>query len=102
MIDLQQFQEDVWKNKLEKKFNTTNVYLELCLIQNELSEAFHAYRKKSPSVGEELADVVIYCLGLAEMLGVNLEEELTKKHEKNKKREYQTINGVLTRTKEAS
>lgn len=101
MLDLQQFQKNVWKNKLAKDFNTTDVYYELCLIQNELSEAFHAYRKKLPSVGEEIADVVIYCLGLAEMLGVNLEEELLKKHEKNQKREYQTINGVLTRTKEA-
>lgn len=100
MTDLQQLQKEVWKNKVAKGFNTTDVYRELCYMQTELAEVCHAYAKKLPDVGEEIADVVIYCLGLAEMLDVNLEEELLKKHEKNKKREYQIIDGVLTRTKE--
>ena len=101
MLDLQQFQKDVWQNKLAHDFNTTDVYKEFCYTFSELNEALDSYRKKLSAVGEELADVTIYLLGLAEMLGVNLEEELIKKHEKNKKREYRTINGVLTRTKEA-
>ena len=100
MIDLQKLQKEAWETKLAKKFNTTDVHLELCLIQDELTEVFRAYQKKLP-VGEEIADVVIYCLGLAEMLHVDLESEIVKKMERNKKREYQTIDGVLTRTKEA-
>ncbi|MCB9798884.1 hypothetical protein H6758_04115, partial [Candidatus Nomurabacteria bacterium] len=52
------------------------------------------------TLGEEIADVVIYLLGLSEIVGVNLEEELLKKVEKNKNREYKRIDGVLTRTKD--
>lgn len=44
---------------------------------------------------------MIYLLGMAEILGINLETELLKKVEKNEKREYQTIDGVYVRTKEA-
>jgi len=69
-------------------------------MQSELSEAFWVYRKKLPDLGEELADVGLYLLGLSEILGINLEEELIKKLEKNKKRTYVTINGVPTRIKQ--
>jgi len=55
---------------------------------------------KIPNVGEELADVAIYLLGLSEILGVDLENEIVKKVDKNEKREYQRRDGVITRTKE--
>jgi len=70
-------------------------------IHGELTEAFDAWRKKLPSLGEELADVVIYLLGLSEMLDINLEEEILRKIEKNKKREYKDIDGVMQRIKDA-
>jgi NTP pyrophosphatase (non-canonical NTP hydrolase) len=44
---------------------------------------------------------MIYLLGMAEILGIDLEKEILQKVEKNKKREYQTIDGVCVRTKEA-
>lgn len=100
MIDLQKLQKDIYQNKLNKGFNVTDIAMEFSLTHEELSEAFHAYRKKLPDIGEELADVTIYILGLSEILWVNLEEEILKKVEKNKHREYKTIDGVLTRIKE--
>ena len=39
-------QKEVWKNKLEKGFNTTNVEKEFCLLYGEVAEAYEAYRKK--------------------------------------------------------
>lgn len=99
MIDLQKLQKQVYQNKLDKKFNVTDIAMEFCLTHEELSEAYRAYYKKLPDVGEELADVVIYLLGLAELLNVNLENELLQKVEKNKKRVYKKINGVNTRIK---
>lgn len=65
-----------------------------------MSEAFHAYYKKLPDLGEELADVAIYPLGLSEMLGLDLEDEILKKVSKNKLREYKKIDGRLVRTKD--
>ena len=53
-------QKRIYENKLKKGFNTTNVELEFCFTNGELAEAFEAYRKNLPSVGEELADVAIY------------------------------------------
>jgi NTP pyrophosphatase (non-canonical NTP hydrolase) len=100
MIDLQQLQKEVFENKIAKGFNTTNVGLEFILAHEELSEAFRAYRKKLPDLGEELADVTIYLLGLAAILHVNLEQEIIKKVEKNRNRKYQKIDGVLKRTKD--
>ena len=97
MIDLPQLQKRVYANKLAKNFNVTDVYMEFCYAHGELSEAFEAYAKKKGNVGEELADVAIYLLGLAEILGVNLESEISAKIEMNEQRKYTNKDGVVTR-----
>lgn len=101
MIDLQKIQKELWDNKTKKGFNLDDVNLEFCLAFNELGEAFQAHRKKLPDIGEELADVMLYLLSLAKMLDIDLEKEVVNKLEKNIKREYQKINGVFVRTKDA-
>lgn len=101
MLDLQKTQREIYQNKLNKGFNVTDVNKEFCLIYGELAEAYEAWRKKQDSVGEEIADVIIYLLGLAEILGIDMEKELTEKIARNVKREYSIIDGVVTRTKEA-
>ncbi|MBT3816907.1 MAG: hypothetical protein HOG08_01010 [Candidatus Magasanikbacteria bacterium] len=97
MPNLQKIQKQIYQNKIDKGFNITDIPLQFCLTQGELAEAFEAYRKKLPSVGEELADVAIYLFGLSEILGVDLEEEILKKMEKNSKRVYEKVDGVLKR-----
>jgi NTP pyrophosphatase (non-canonical NTP hydrolase) len=94
MIDLKQLQKEIYQNKLNKGFNTTDICREICNIHGELSEAYGAYMKKKDDLGEELADVAIFLLGLAEILGINLEEEIINKVAKNEKREYSKLNGV--------
>lgn len=96
-MNLKKLQKTILNNKLKKGFNTTNIFLEFCLISEELSEACRAYYRKLPNLGEELADVVIYILGLAEILGIDLEVEIKKKVKKNEKRIYKKINGVNTK-----
>jgi len=47
-------------------------------------------------LGEELADVAIYLLSLAEMTGVDLQDQIEAKMVKNAARVYQRLpNGVL-------
>ena len=99
MIDLKSLQQRIWDNKVKKGFNTTEVNQEFLYAYEELSEAYGAYRKKLPDLGEEIADVAIYLLGISEMMGVDLEQEILKKVEKNEQREYKMINGVLTKAK---
>lgn len=101
MFNLKKLQKDIYENKLAKGFNTTDVNFEFGLTYGELAEAFNAYRKKLPDLGEELADVAIYLLGLASILKIDLEDEIVNKVEKNKKREYEKINEVNMRTKDA-
>ena len=97
MIDLKSLQKRVYQNKVNHGFNVTNIPLEFTLTYGELSEAFEAWRKKSDDVGEELADVMIYLMGLAEILGVDLEVELLRKMEINEQRKYVREEGVLKR-----
>ena len=96
-MNLKKVQKEVWENKVNKGFNTTNVELEFCLLYEEVAEAFDAYRKKKDDLNEELADIAIYLLGISEMLGYDLEDEIVKKVSKNKKRVYKKIDGVNVR-----
>lgn len=96
-MELKEIQKEVYQNKVNKGFNITNVDKEFCLLYGEVAEAFEAYRKKKSDLGEELADVAIYLLGLSEILGIELQDEIEKKMKKNEKRVYKKIDGVTTR-----
>ena len=97
MLDLNEIQKQVYQNKLDKKFNVTDISMEFALTYGELAEAYDAWIKQKGNVGEEIADVVIYLLGLCEIIGVDLEKELLNKIQINKNRVYKEVNGVLTR-----
>ncbi len=97
MVDLLKTQKEVYTNKINHNFNVKDVNLEFCLLHEEVSEAFRAYRKKLPDLGEELADIAIYLLGIAEILKIDLGKEIENKMEKNKKRIYQNNGDVLIR-----
>ena len=75
-MDIRSGQKLAWENKVAKGFNMTNIPLEFCLLQGVMAEAFDAWRKGREDVGEELADVAIYLLGLAEMTGIDLQDEI--------------------------
>ncbi len=100
MIDLKKLQKEVYQNKIDKGFNVTDINKEFCLTYGEVAEAYEAWRKKRNDIGEEIADVVIYLLGISEILNIDLEREIINKVNKNKHREYKIIDGVNTRTKE--
>jgi hypothetical protein len=98
IVDIRSCQKLAWENKVVKNFNTTDVPLEFCLLQGEVAEAFDAWRKGRNDAGEELADVAIYLFGLAEMLGVGLQDEVAAKLAKNADRVYRPLpNGVLAK-----
>ena len=97
MIDFKQLQKDVYQNKVNHGFNVTDVNMEFCLAYGELGEAYMAWLKKKDDLGEELADVAIYLMGLSEILGIDLETEIVNKINKNAKRVYVVENGVTVR-----
>ena len=87
-MDLKAIQKEVLENKRRHGFNTTNIEQEFCYLYGEVAEAYDAYYKEKDTFPEELADVAIYLLGIAEIKGVNLGAEIQKKVQKNQKRQY--------------
>lgn len=97
-MDIRQAQQEIWANKVAKGFNTTNVSKEFMLMVEEVGEAFSAWRKEKPDFGEELADVAAFLFGVAEMTGVDLEQEIEAKMQKVRQREYDPLpNGTLVK-----
>ena len=99
-MDLKKLQKEIYQNKVDKGFNTTDVNKEFCLLYGEVGEAYDAYRKGKDDLGEELADIAIYLLGLSEILGKDLEEEIKNKVQINKNRKYKDVNGTKINTEE--
>jgi NTP pyrophosphatase (non-canonical NTP hydrolase) len=102
-LEIRCAQKLAWSNKIAKGFNTTDVALEFGLLTAEVGEAFTAWRKRLPDLGEELADIVIYAMALAEMNNLDLNVEVENKIAKNSARIYgRDANGVPVRTFEPS
>lgn len=87
-MSLKKLQEEILDNKRRHGFNTTNIEQEFCYLYGEVGEAYEAYYKEKDTFPEELADVAIFLLGIAEIKGVDLEAEIIKKVNKNKGRKY--------------
>ena len=98
MIDLKKIQKAVYQNKVDKGFNTSNIYQEFCLLYEEVGEAYQAYDRKLPDLPHELADVAIFILGIAEILDIDLEQAIQEKLEINKDRVYTWVDGVPVRS----
>lgn len=94
-MDMKQMQDRVYQNIINKGFGTTNVERKFCLLYGEVAEAFEAYIKKKDDFGLELADVAIYLMSIAEICGINLEEQIIKKMEINEDRIYKQVDGVF-------
>lgn len=98
MIDLSQLQREIYRNKVARNFNVTDVGKEIVLMVEDLGELAHAYKNsnKQPAVTinhkEEIVDAVgdlmVLCLGLCEMLEVDAGEVLTTIVEQNKTRTH--------------
>ena len=97
-MKINEMQKEIYQNKLNKGFNLTDVHVEFCLPHGEVTEPYDAWRKNKITVGEELADIAIYLMGLSEILDIDLEKEIEKKMAINKDRVYQLVDGVLTKT----
>ena len=96
-MNTQDIQKSILANKIAKGFNVTDIPLEFAYLFSEVGEAFEAWRKKKDDLGEELADIAIYLLGMAEILGFDLETEIVQKIQKNAKRVYEHRDGVSVR-----
>ena len=99
-MDWSELQKRVYQNKVDHGFNVTDIREEFLLLYGEVGEAFEAWELGGPGLGEELADVAIYLLGLAEILHIDLGAEVERKMEINRRRRYAVVDGVWQRLDE--
>jgi NTP pyrophosphatase (non-canonical NTP hydrolase) len=98
MIDLRNLQREVYQNKVRRNFNVSDVGKEIVLMVEELGELANAYKRSDKRPASEIShkdemvdavgDLMIYCLGLCEMLEVDSEEVLTTIVEQNRTRTH--------------
>lgn len=89
MIRTRGIQTDIVTHKRRMGFNTTDPACDLELLRGEVDELDEALGAGDTThIGQELADVTIYLLTLAEMHGLDLGEEVVKKMAVNKARRY--------------
>ncbi|ERL64594.1 MazG-like family protein [Schleiferilactobacillus shenzhenensis] len=88
-LDITALQKEVYANKVAHHFNTTDTNFELLLMHGEMTELFHAIlNKDQTNVQEEMADVAIYLLGLAEIMHVDLGQAIVDKLAIDEQRVY--------------
>lgn len=84
-LNIKELQKEVIQNKVKHGFNITDIKFELLLLYGEVNELFQAWLKDDgENIGEELADVAIFLLGIAEIL----DKEIIKKMNINANRVY--------------
>lgn len=97
MGEVADFQDRVWQNMVTKGFNTTDPLAKIKRIRGELDELEEALKKNPEHAPEELADVIIECIGLAAIIGAKTDRELDSKMSINEKRKYITVDGQLVK-----
>jgi NTP pyrophosphatase (non-canonical NTP hydrolase) len=98
-LTLKDIQEYVDAMATERGFNRTDIAKKFMMLSEEVGELAKAARKRAgmkladdastTDVRDEAADVLIVFVGLCNMLGIDLEQALREKEEKNKKRNWQ-------------
>jgi NTP pyrophosphatase (non-canonical NTP hydrolase) len=94
---LQDFHEYIRKMEIARDFNNTSVLQNSLQLGEEVGELFKAIRKvegyktdkknsKIGTVKEELADVFMFLLAMANRYNIDLEQAFRDKEEVNKKR----------------
>jgi NTP pyrophosphatase (non-canonical NTP hydrolase) len=98
MPKLKYIQKEIYKNKVDRGFNITDIGKEIILMTEELGELARAYKNSDKKQAKEIdnrealidaiGDLMVYCLGLCEMMGVDSEEVLEKIIKSNSKRTH--------------
>ncbi len=88
-MNLKELQKEIFENKKRRDFNTSDVGKEVVLMVEELGELARGVKNQNKEeMIDAVGDLMIYCLGLCEILGVDAEDILIKIIENNKTREH--------------
>lgn len=90
---LKELQRRIYANKVAKGFNTSRdadgINQEICFMVEELGELARAHRRADQGgVVDGVTDLLVYCLGLYEILGVDGDAEIERVLADIESREY--------------
>lgn len=95
---LKDIQNYVKELEVERGFSNDPILQKCLLLGEEIGELFKAIRKSEKmkidsnsvftTVGEELADIIIYLSSIANRFGINMEQAFREKEEINKQRQW--------------
>lgn len=87
-IDLNDIAYDHWKWIEEMGWHNITVLEKLALVASEVGEAVNECRGEEPTnqFGEELADIILRVLDIAESHNINIQQEIFNKMSKNRKK----------------
>ena len=90
MKSIKEWQKTITEYAIDHGFNWTPSDIDTMLlrIHSEVSEAGEAARDENQQeLAEEMADIFIRLANACEVMGIDLEAEVAKKHEKNLQRD---------------
>ena len=89
-MPIKEWQKEITEYAINHGFNWTpnDIDTMLLRIHSEVSEASEAVRdENNKELAEEMADIFIRLVNACEVMGIDLEEEVRKKHNRNLNRE---------------
>jgi NTP pyrophosphatase (non-canonical NTP hydrolase) len=88
-MNLQELQKEIFENKKKRGFNITDSGKEVVLMVEERGELARAVKNQNKEeMTDAVGDLMVYCLGLCEILGIDAQNVLEKIVENNKTREH--------------
>jgi len=88
-MTLERCQKRIYKYKKEKGLNRSDISKEIVCLVEELGELARSYRRhQNDEVVDAIGDLMVYCLGLCEIMNVDAEDLLEKIIENNEDRDY--------------
>ncbi|MBL7160585.1 MAG: hypothetical protein ISS93_01900 [Candidatus Aenigmarchaeota archaeon] len=97
-MTLADLQKRIYQNKVNRGFNVTDIGKEIVLMTEELGELAKAYKNSDKKPAREISnkeeiidaigDLMVYCIGLCEMLGISSGDVLAKIVNSNENRTH--------------
>ena len=87
MLDIKKLTQEVLDNKIKNRFPTGDLNHEFDLLGKEVTEVGEVLDNPTKLI-KELADVVIFAMSMARIVGQDLEQAIVDKVEFNKNRTY--------------
>ena len=99
-MELKEMQLEAFQNKVRRGWNTTRIDKEIITLVEELGELARVYRDSNhkpaaeisnkEAIANAIGDLMVYCLGLCQMMNINSKDLLEEIIQENRTREHRS------------